>query len=150
MAFEAFAQQPSCPGEVLQEGVQTHSEAFRPRANLTRYHGVFAPNSPFRKAIVPSSPRPTRRKPKRSNERKVPEPTADEEPPTAPLTWAQRLKRVFEIDIFVCPRCGGTLRIIADITDPDVIRTILDHLRQRAPPGRAPPAPSTDDLFAAT
>jgi len=28
----------------------------RPRANLTRYHGVFAPNSPFRKAIVPSSP----------------------------------------------------------------------------------------------
>ena len=62
----------------------------RPRANLTRYHGVFAPNSPFRKAIVPSSPKPTRRKPKQSNERKVPEPTADEEPPIAPLTWAQR------------------------------------------------------------
>ena len=41
----------------------------------------------------------------------------------------QRLKRVFEIDISVCPRCGGTLRVIADITDPDVIRTILDYLK---------------------
>jgi hypothetical protein len=32
------------------------------------------------------------------------------EPPLAPLTWAQRLKRVFEIDITLCPHCGGQLR----------------------------------------
>jgi hypothetical protein len=30
--------------------------------------------------------------------------------------------------------CGGTLRVIADVTDPDAIQTILAHLRQRAPP----------------
>jgi hypothetical protein len=53
---------------------------------------------------------------------------ADQHSPIAPLTWAERLKRVFDIDISVCPLSGGTLRVIADITDitdPDTIRTIL-------------------------
>ena len=40
----------------------------------------------------------------------------------APLTWAERLRRVFNIDIATCPLCGGTMRIIADITDPDIIQ----------------------------
>jgi hypothetical protein len=31
----------------------------------------------------------------------------------APLSWPQRLRRVFNIDVTVCPLCGGTLRIIA-------------------------------------
>jgi hypothetical protein len=31
------------------------------------------------------------------------------------LSWAQRLKRVFAIDIEVCRRCGGKLRVIASI-----------------------------------
>ena len=52
----------------------------------------------------------------------------------APLTWAQRLKRVFNIDITLCPLCGGTMRVIADITDPDVIQKILDHIEARPPP----------------
>ena len=73
-------------------------------------------------------------------------------PPTAPLTWAQRLKRVFEIDITLYPLCGGQLRIIGDITDPDLIRRILDHVNSRAPPRlsprRAEPHPNLPDLFA--
>ncbi len=43
-----------------------------------------------------------------------------------------------DIDILACPRCGGTLRVIADVTDPRVIQTILDHVLKgvaRAPPG---------------
>jgi hypothetical protein len=43
--------------------------------------------------------------------------------------------------------------LIADVTDPDVIQTILEHLKQRAPPAppqRAPPVRSQDDLFAAS
>ena len=72
--------------------------------------------------------------------------------PPAPLTWAQRLKRVFEIDITLCPLCGGQLRVIADVTDPDLIRKILDHVNSRAPP-RLPPRraeqhPNLPDLFA--
>ena len=65
-------------------------------------------------------------------------PVDDSGLPIAPLTWAQRadvpLKRVFEFDITLCPRCGGRLRVIADVTDPAVIRKILDHVHQRAPP----------------
>jgi hypothetical protein len=54
------------------------------------------------------------------------------------LTWAQRLKRAFEFDVTVCPLCGGTLRVIADITDPAIIDKILSHVRQsRAPPAQA-------------
>ena len=74
----------------------------RPRINLTRYHGVFAPSSPMRRAIVPTPARARRRKPKNSahaqatREQNAAEPSADTtDAPSAPLTWAQRLKRVF-------------------------------------------------------
>jgi hypothetical protein len=70
------------------------------------------------------------------------------------LAWAERLNRVFDVDISVYPLCGGTLRVISDITDPDDIQTILEHLKQRAPPGlspgRAPPSSAQTDLFAAS
>lgn len=46
------------------------------------------------------------------------------------MTWAQRLKRVFRIDIESCERCGGKVRIIASIEDPQVIGRILAHLEQ--------------------
>jgi hypothetical protein len=66
----------------------------------------------------------------------------------ASMTWAKRLKRVFNIDIETCRECGGDVRIIASIEDPVVIRKILDHLDEKAatavtarlPPCRAPPA----------
>ena len=65
----------------------------------------------------------------------------------AAMTWAQRLKRVFGIDIATCSACGGALRIIACIEDPAVIKKILTHLDKkdactepaRLPPCRAPP-----------
>ena len=46
---------------------------------------------------------------------------------------AQRLKRVFNIDITICNRCGGSVKIIVVssnrcIEDPLVIKKILDHL----------------------
>jgi hypothetical protein len=100
----------------------------------------------MRRAIVPPPAR-TRRRRKRNDsaaESALPECSSAEshhncnDPPTAPLTWAQRLKRVFEIDISLCPLCGGQLRVIGDITDPDLIRKILDHVNSRAPP-RLPP-----------
>ena len=126
----------------------------RPRANLTRYHGVFAPNSPFRRAVVPGSANPARKKRKKPATPAPAESAVDRDSPTAPLTWAQRLKRVFEIDITVCPHCGGTLRFIADVTDPEIIRTILEHLQQRAPPGLSPrralPVNSQADIFCAS
>ncbi len=44
------------------------------------------------------------------------------------LTWAERLKRVFHIDIERCEHCRGKVSIIATIKDPIVIKKILDHL----------------------
>jgi hypothetical protein len=46
------------------------------------------------------------------------------------MSWAQRLKRVFRIDIEQCGRCGGKVRIIASVEDPAVIGRILAHLGQ--------------------
>jgi hypothetical protein len=58
-------------------------------------------------------------------------------------TWAQRLKRVFTIDIEKCEKCGGKVRVIASIEDPEVIAKILKHLgldRAAEPHSRSPPA----------
>ncbi len=60
------------------------------------------------------------------------------------MRWAQRLKRVFQIDVETCPSCGGTVKIIASIEDPPVIERILNHLASKDLPGlwaasRAPP-----------
>jgi hypothetical protein len=67
-----------------------------------------------------------------------------------PLSWAQRLKRVFAIDIQTCPQCGGTLRVIACIEDPPLIAKILGHVRRREAligrTGRGPPARGEDTL----
>ena len=58
------------------------------------------------------------------------------------LRHAQRLKRVFTIDIETCPHCGGTLRVIACIKEPLLIAKILGHVQQREalndPLARAP------------
>lgn len=44
------------------------------------------------------------------------------------MTWAQRLKRVFAIEIEKCEKCGGKVKIIACIEDPAVIEKILKHV----------------------
>ncbi len=53
----------------------------------------------------------------------------------------ERIKRIYEVDPLVCPRCQAEMRVIAFILDPAVIDTILRHLarkeaeRDRGPPG---------------
>ncbi|MBT5155511.1 MAG: hypothetical protein HOM44_15600 [Gammaproteobacteria bacterium] len=52
------------------------------------------------------------------------------------------MKRVFSIEIEKCDKCGGRVKIIASIEDPDVIEKILKHpgldaasqTRNRSPP----------------
>jgi len=122
----------------------------KPRVDLTRYHGVLAPNHRWRGLVTPA---------RRGKGVKF---TSNAEVRTpaerhAAMTWAQRLKRVFSIDIEVCGRCGGSVRVIASIEDQDVmpdktgqaLDRILTHLRQKeqetptrpllVPPSRAPP-----------
>ena len=44
------------------------------------------------------------------------------------MTWVQGLKRVFNIDIETCERCGGAVKVIASIEDPAVVKQLLEHL----------------------
>jgi hypothetical protein len=50
------------------------------------------------------------------------------------MRWAQRLKRVFDIDIETCKHCGGAVKIIACIEDATVTERILTH-RERGASG---------------
>jgi hypothetical protein len=101
----------------------------RPRLHLIRFHGVLAPHAKLRPQITPDAP---------LNANNASKGHSDAPQPSAPsrLSWAQLLKRVFEIDIQQCPHCGGSLRIIAAIVDPPVIVKMLTHLGL---PARAPP-----------
>ncbi len=102
----------------------------RPRTNLTRFHGVLAPNSRYRARITPI----------RSGKVKKPTVNAEADWRQDPdltagkrkgMCWAQRLKRVFNIEVSICSNCGGSMRIIASIEDPFVISKILCHLEAR-------------------
>jgi len=74
-----------------------------PRLNLTRFHGVFAPNSAWRARITPAR-RGRGAKPTKPTEERTP---AEQQ---ATMRWAQRLKRVFQIDVETCPNCGGAVQ----------------------------------------
>ena len=121
----------------------------RPRVHLTRYHGVLGPHYKYRKQIVPQ---------KKENPQlvAVTGATQDDTPPQPKakrISWARLLKRVFNIDVTICQKCQGEVRIIAAIEDPKVIKKILEHmgLPSTAPKlayARGPPASDQSDMFA--
>ena len=56
---------------------------------------------------------------------------------------------VYQLDPLRCPGCHGTLRILAFLTEPDVVEGILRHLGlphrpPRIAPARAPPQAEID------
>ena len=72
--------------------------------------------------------------------RGAPPPPLSGADPTKPLTprhvamsWARRLKRVLDVEIKSCTRCGGQLKIIARIEEPQLFAKILSHLERAAP-----------------
>jgi hypothetical protein len=101
-----------------------------PYLALRRFHGVFAPHHTFRALIVPT-------------------PSADSPVPIAPkrpgrMSWADLLMRVWAIDALKCPHCGGRMRVIAAIHDPDAITAILAavHSERWVIPATGPPIDS--------
>ena len=107
------------------------TEASPRRVSHKRF-GVFSPNSKLRKDVVPQKPLEEQENPK---------------PKAYSMTWAPRLKRVLAIEIEKCEKCGGPVRIIASIGDPDVIQKILKHLgldQREDPQNRSPPTDLTD------
>ena len=66
-------------------------------------------------------------------------------------SWARLIKKIYEVDPLVCPKCGGNMRIIAFIEDYKVVKKILDWLgiyefkRDKPPPKTLAAADSFDD-----
>jgi len=126
-----------------------------PYVNLTRYYGVFANRSKYRKLLSapPAAVGPA------SSEPAPPEPLAA--PPassgTPPRTgtdsrrprrvpWARLLKRVLDVDALTCRRCNVPMVVLAFLTDPPVVKRILDHLHlPSVPPPVAPARRRIDD-----
>ena len=98
----------------------------KPRVNLTRFHGVFAPNSKYRALVTPA---------KRGKERKVKSSNGALDQTSAEkhisMTWATRLKRVFEIEIETCSACGGDVKIIASIASGHLLLVKTQQLFRR-------------------
>ena len=101
-----------------------------PRAHLTRFHGVFAPNAHLRAQLTPSG------RGRRLAIDAAPadvNANADHRTPDErrrSMTWARRLKRVFGIDVHTCIHCGGVARIVAAVETPTAIRKILAHFEK--------------------
>ena len=50
------------------------------------------------------------------------------------------IRKVYEIDPLICPKCGGQMRIISFIEDYKVIDKIIDHLKLTFKAERPPPS----------
>jgi hypothetical protein len=97
----------------------------RPRLHLIRFHGVLAPHAKLPALVIPPAAEHDAH------------PGTDHAPAApARMSWARLLGRVFQFDLEHCPRCAGTLKVIAAIEDPAVIFAIGTHLNL---PARAPP-----------
>ena len=101
-----------------------------PHVHLVRYGGCLAPHSHLRAAILPT-PR------QQGMDGEEPKPGMPYWP------WARLLKRVFDLEMATCPWCQrGVLRLIAVITQGEVIRKILRHLKLAVDPPLIAPARS--------
>jgi len=108
-----------------------------PRRHIVRYYGAYSNRA-----------RGQRRKAEAQLQGKDPgevEESLPSPPERAALRrrWANLIRRVYEVDPLVCPRCGAEMRVIGFITERRVIRRILDHLRKRDRVSRPPPHPQT-------
>ena len=98
-----------------------------PRRPLLAYHGVLAPHAEWRAAVVPAAP----------SDAQPGGPEATRSPGRLP--WATLLRRVFAIDVLVCPRCAGPRRILGAVTEPHAVQRLLGVLGLAAqPPPRLP------------
>ena len=136
-----------------------------PGTNRLRFHGAFAPNSPYRSRVVPrpcSDEAPScdhgqaqtdvgeAGAPNKGGHK------ADEHQSTSPsahsdcrhqspasksksLGWAKCMARVFDLDVLTCPKCKGDLLLISFITDTPVIKKILNSVGFSTAPPTAHP-----------
>ncbi len=109
-----------------------HRKAYRhytpPRSNLTIYHGVYAPRFKYRNKIVKNNIT----KEKTGNSK------------VYRLSWAELLKRVFNIDSLKCSRCKQQMAFVTTICKREIIDKLLasigiKKIKIKIPEYRGPP-----------
>ena len=49
------------------------------------------------------------------------------------------IRKMYEVDPLLCPQCGGTMKIIAFLTDYAVVDRIINHLKLTFVADKPPP-----------
>ena len=117
-----------------------------PRAHTVLYYGVLSAHHKLRSAVVPRADEPEPAPKQLSlfipgGQLELSAITTllhaqlrDAAP--SRLSWMKLLARVFRVDISVCSRCSGPMRVTRAVTSP---QEIAAELRGARPPPRAPP-----------
>jgi len=54
--------------------------------------------------------------------------------------WAAMIRKVYEVDPMLCPKCGGWIKVVAFVTEHAVVDRIIDHLKLTFAAEKPPPA----------
>jgi hypothetical protein len=65
----------------------------------------------------------------------------EERNPVPSKGWAAMIRKVYEVDPMRCPKGGGSMKVVAFITDYAAVDRIIDHLKltfvaEKPPPSR--------------
>ena len=118
-----------------------------PRIHRHRYHGVLAPHAKLRYQVIALGHEQGRVEESPSGQlgtQSVAGSSVGAPGRRTSSRWASLVARIYDVLPLVCPSCGASMSIIAFITDPVPVRSILSYLdlpTQPPPlsPARAPP-----------
>ncbi len=119
-----------------------------PRIHRHRYHGVLAPNAKLRYQVIALGREQDTAQESPSGQLDTQSAAGSPDGATPGLRtssrWAALIARIYDVLPLVRPSCGASMSIIAFVTDPVPVRSILSHLHlpTRPPPlspARAPP-----------
>jgi hypothetical protein len=102
-----------------------------PRLHRHRYHGVLAPNAPWRAQVTTMAAQAAPEAASAGDRA-----TEAVHRPLVTSLWAMLLARIYEVLPLVCPRCEAPMRIIAFVTDTPSVTRILQHLGEPTQPPR--------------
>jgi hypothetical protein len=68
--------------------------------------------------------------------------------PSSRLDWASLLRHSFDVDVLECPTCHGRLRVLGEVTEPTMVRLVLECLGVPTEAPRAARARDPTELFA--
>lgn len=137
------------PGELIEKLIPLIP---RPRAHITRYHGVLAPASGWRAEVVARSLAGEGAGGQEGHASGSG--GAEPQGKASHIPCSDLLKRVFRLDVLRCDQCGGRMKVLAAVMDSRAAAAILAHLRLgvEAPmvaPPRGPPENRAEETVAA-